>query len=487
MVPSPFGHVTTPKLACGLCGLDRPRDGDKEHHWTHYIRAVYYTGSDSDVPCLSGVGFHHDANSAYLLPPEYHQRYNDDGLDSQSLIAIRGLSPPGPDVPVSEKAAYSWGFVFHESCWKLLEQAMGHTYGGLFLGTSPDRERGGSFVLLGENSHLVIPSTSADPLRVPELDALLARCHIKDAKQTEIQTLQYLSLSHSSREKDPFFVLPLELRDLLFTYLGVPDVLSLRLASREIASTPLSQYFFQSQFYTGRDLEAFFDGFLLKGADRLSLDWKTMYREMRMRLINNMTCLGERNRLRIWNQTIRPIRHAIEQVSQSSELRGGPDWEWNLENGGEADWKFVKSSRNVGPEQYGEIRRETFRAEAHLPATKVQDVFVSFVEFFGHTYVTGLRFTFEAHPDVEIGYINRVSEAALHINGDLQGFHAVVGEGGLRGLAPYMHTMSEYLQWVGDVADLPYIAIRSSGKPVRKVRAALDASLRHGLSKSLFR
>lgn len=512
------------KLTCGLCGYIRPRFGAADTAWTSLCRAVYCTGPTDSNPRLSGIGFHRHDDAAQLatpVPRAARRRFDDIDLNPLSdFVHIRGIRPPPVDLPEAEQAEYSWGFVFHDACWTLLEQASaggnvardkdtgtvvdihalwrilqsvpcahdlpnwGHNYGGLYLGVAKDQARGEHFVLLSSNSNLVIPSTYSDPFRVPELQSIMARLRIDEALPDSYHREgRVSSVSSGGRRKrnqdiafrsglannnamlspeggphppssialspacesphipadsdsaeipdDPFALLPLEIREMVLTTLASTDACNLRLASRAMAATPLTQYFFSSRFWPGRELETIFDGFLLHSPHRLGLNWHALYKFMRSRLRLNQVCLGEKNRLRIWRQTVRPLARAAEsvgatrlsdQVAGNIVFSGSGFWQtwdsngdWAQEHGGEQvestgagvprrhgrdNWRTVTTVKQLDPESWGDMGRRVTRAEIELPKDRLVDsVIVSIVEFFDVRYITGLSFVLRPKED----------------------------------------------------------------------------------------
>jgi hypothetical protein len=487
------------------------------------------SSSPASRPRLSGVGFHHHDSMENYVPSEPHQRFDDDveaedaGRDGDgskapiTWIQIRDIKQPGPELPPEEQADYAWGFLFHDACWQILEQAAspasvdvpslwrilcsvpcgrdlpnwGHNYGGLYMGIMKDQVRGEHFVLagpnpnlFGPNSNLVIPSTTSNPFRVPELEALVKRARIKDGESMEEENSDNedkseIMMDDASAAHDPLSIFPLELKEMLLCYLDSTSAASLRFASRAIAATSLTQQFFRSRFWPGREMHVFFDAFLLPEREMRGTDWEKLYWQLKIRVKYNRGCLGERNRLRIWQQTVMPLAEAMHQVKRMSELRGGPDWKWDTDNVGvESDWKFVMTTRSQGPRLFGELRRPVYRAEVELSAEHLKGVFVSFLTFFGTKHITGLSFVSETGTKVELGYILRGSETYLPIYGSLMGFHAAVDQYGFRALALItgQHMVSEYLEWAGDVDFLTPSAVKSTRSGVRKLRASFDVT-----------
>ncbi|KAK8000264.1 F-box domain-containing protein [Apiospora arundinis] len=567
------------RLTCGFCGFVNPHLNTGAATWAPYYRAVYCTGHPDDEdsttttasgssirPQLSGVGYHQVNSAENSVPPLAHQRYSDPDLDPSTCVTIRDIKPPGPDVPPEERHTYAWGFLFHEACWALLEQALkpddaaggvvdmidalwrilqsvpcgselpnwGHNYGGLYMGTVKDLCKGEHFVLMGPNSNLVIPSTYANPFRIPEIQKVVSSLRIQHQGEAEPamavsanaptvdteaaptttegnggEVSRSRSSSIPSANVDPFARLPQELRELLLCYLESPDVANLRRASQEIAALPLSQPFFRSRFWPGRELHVFFDAFLLPPTEMRGTDWTRLYRHLKTNLRHNKVGLGERNRLRIWAQTVRPLADAMRVVNTMGPLRGGNGGDgssnethsdfssrwWDLDAAElMVNWKAVKTARCRAPEAFGELGRVLHRAEVDLPPGKtILGIYVSLVPFFGARYITGMRFVFgDSSEDVELGYVLRGKTKSKHqhqhqdhgyeehltVNdGPLVGFYAAIDECGFRALSLLTgkNTMSEYVEWVGELGAFPAVAIKTRGSGgLRRVRAAFD-------------
>ncbi|KAI1264972.1 hypothetical protein F5Y18DRAFT_72000 [Xylariaceae sp. FL1019] len=503
------------KLTCGLCGFVRPASsassatGPVIHSpWTQYCRAVYCLGKNAAEPRLSGVGFHRHESSVNYLPPDACQRFDDEDLDLSTMITIQGVSPPCHDPPCLEmtetgQCMYAWGFLFHDSCWNLLEQACapqpvdisalwrillsvpyafdlpnwGHNYGGLYLGVTRDIAHGQHFVLLGRASHIVIPSAFSDPFKNPDLEKLIMKKRINEndgvVERGKDDRTVPLSMAVPS-DSDPFAKLPVEIREMILTYTATIDITELRLASRVIAGVPLSQYFFQSRFWPGRELDTVFDGFLLSPSKRAGIDWRSLYSEMRLRQGRGMIGLGEKNRLRIWKQTVRPLSKAMQHISRMSELNGRSSNVSCVTM--KEEWRTVLPARRCDEDFMGEVQRQTFQVEVELPPSRMREVSVSFISFFNTRYVTGLRFTPEDGEDVEIGYVSHDREETLVVGAYLEGLHVAVDECAIRGISPatalYMET--EYLVWAGDVSILHRHTLKNQGVAVRKIRALFD-------------
>ena len=137
-----------------------------------------------------------------------------------------------------------------------------------------------------------------------------------------------------------------------------------------------------------------------------------------------MVGLGERNRLRIWKQTIQPLTQAMHEITKLSALKGKPESDWPQESdenpGG--TWKSIESLHYLDPELVGAIQRQSIQVEIELPSSNIEAIHVSFVDFFGTKYISGLAFETENGEDIEIGYIKPGSEEPLLVEACLEGY-----------------------------------------------------------------
>ncbi|KAI1421832.1 hypothetical protein F5Y12DRAFT_765684 [Xylaria sp. FL1777] len=485
-------------LKCGFCGIGNRERVIFESQWSGYFRAVYCIGPDNNEPQLSGLALYHRQAETNYLPPKAHQRFDDPNLDPRSLITIRGLDPPDLEALEPEKESYAWGFHFHDSCWRLAEQASapgpvdlktlwrvlrsiphpshvpmwGHI-GGFYLGRRRDQSIRNRFT-----PHLLIPSAHHDPFHIPELKTSLAQVRMSTDDTISINEASEPINPSSSGSFDRFYILPVELRQIILTYVTTEDTLSFRLSSRAIAATPLSHYFFQSRFWPGRELDFFFDAFLLSPSDRGGIDWKELYRVSKQRIKTNRVGLGERNRLRIWKQTLRPLVRAIDEITKLSELRGQSqsDWSQDLEEGPKLLWKSLERSLGPDSEVFGDLKRDLLQAEIELPSSKIVAIHVSFIDFFDAKFISGLAFETEHGQDIEIGYIFPGSEEPLLVEAHLEGFHIGIDFYGFMAISPYTseHMESEYLDWAGETDGMDLKTLRCSRGVVRRIRATFD-------------
>ena len=549
---------------CGLCGHSIPHVGPGTARWASYFRAVY-SDAVTGQPRLSGVGYCPSVKSdggesgvphlggmanqyQYVVPAEAHRRLDraddaeatppnfsrEQGPPCLRLRSTRPLSDdysPATPMVTAERQTHDmdsiWGFPFHESCWGLLEQACvptgvdlaalwrvlvsvpsacdvpdwGHVYGGLYVPIG--RGGGASFVRPRSPPRMTVPSAYADPFHVPELTGAVETARLADDAATKTPPETPISPAPSSRDvpADPFAALPSEICTMLLAYAESADAASLRLASRAVAAVPLTQYFFRSRFWPGRELEMMFDGFLYpqptgggksqfgttgsRGGNRL--DWEALHRDARARLREGCLWAGERNRYRIWHETLTPLARALQGVARLGLLKDGGSrgamTKWaDLDGPALPGWRTIRTVASAKPQIFGRTRRPVHVVEVELPPAGVRAVGVSLVEFFGQRYITGLRFVCAAPEsgssarDVEIGYITCHSETLLEVDDTLHGFRIAGTTCGFKGLAVITggHMESPYLAWAGDNGDPQAVTLRTGGKVLTKVKATFD-------------
>ncbi|RYP41062.1 hypothetical protein DL767_001223 [Monosporascus sp. MG133] len=445
---------------CGFCGYLSPHVGIGEAAWTSRFRAVYSTDPRGGTPRLSGVGLNRDSGTpGSLAPPEPYQRYDDRYLDPRSLVLVRGSRPPdGPPSSVPDAAAagkqtcytQAWGFQFHDACWRLLERACApdtvdvatlwrvllsvpcardlpnwaHNYGCLFLvrgAVSKKNPRTGQRAMM----------------RIGTGEEATSRA-------SSSHTESPVSINGPSADTDPFAALPPEIRGMLLACAASPDTANLRLASRAIAAIPLTQQFFRSWFYPGRELDRVFDGFLLAPTKRRGLvDWAALYGETRARLCAHSVWPGERHRYRIWDQTLGAPVAGAGSRREAGLLPG-------------SCWRGVVTDCHIDFEAFGLQRRTVHVAEVELPRARVKAVGVS----------SG---TSRRTPRPS-------SETVLRMEDALHGFHAAVDQCDFGGLSVITsdHMGSEYLTWVGALQGFEPVPVKIGGDAVRRIRAAFD-------------
>jgi hypothetical protein len=209
------------------------------------------------------------------------------------------------------------GFVFHEACWSLLEEASspapvplrrlfdvccsfsagagflnwGHDYGGAiearFSRVFPWEEEARFAETVHHHPRSLSRHCNKNPYRVPGVDGMLA-----DAPEQPPAVVAATGTSGSGGG-DCFTALPEELRAEIAMYLPTGDVLSARLASR--AFWPI---FYRQQFWASRFRGSSERSWLFEACrERRPRDWRWLYRRTGQ---TRKLPPGLQNRRRIW-------------------------------------------------------------------------------------------------------------------------------------------------------------------------------------------
>ncbi|KAI0396527.1 hypothetical protein F5Y17DRAFT_419414 [Xylariaceae sp. FL0594] len=390
---------------CGICGMIVADKADQDAaSWLREYRVLYSTGpaSGATAPELSGVALYDQGSELAFVPPEPHQRYDDFGpgkLSPREMIPIRNGLPPSDEASeASDEASDSaekdtsldWCFRFHDSCWSLLEQACapypvdlkmlrrilisvpfscgvpnwGHDYGGLYRSRVVHKSR--YVILRSEISPL--PTTNIDaPFRVPDIVDKMKETRKEVGQQAHASAdtpdgtppkspipPSSASVSTSTRlpPSGPFSKLAFRLRDMLPTYVN-------KRASSAFAST------------SKHDL---------------------------------VVRVGEWDRCRIWEQTLQPLKQAMEDVARLSELKGRRVYSsrYALCSCGCVHLDSPREGIETLPIAYHlpdtpgiisfPLDHKTRIVQVNLPS-RIEAIHVSLMPFFSKTYITGIAFT----------------------------------------------------------------------------------------------
>ena len=416
-----------------------------------------YTCSDSLV--FTGVGFFNDPRGGvFFAPRDPGARWDDPGYDSPLEDLFVAM--------VKRKDGDRRGFVFHDACWFLLEQAFhpatvplgrlfdvcdslpvvilggtlnwGHDYGGLSIIRDRDffpweeRMEDREF----PNGWLSAPY-SACPLAGSEVDLILA-----EASQAPAGDPVFVPMACSAvpTATDPFNSLPVELCLAIADCLSVPDILNARLASRSFWHTFYSQQFWASRFRGGSDRSWLFEA-RDRGTDR---DWRQLYH------CTNKARLGLalRNRQRIWGliQHISSILD-LQWIQPSSEPPGEEAQDWPLVSG---------NMPGQQPEGFSQLEGGCRRVQSRRIAVPdgITQVSAATVRVGNWDYVAWISLAASSGQVVEFGYRNASPSRSVHVSG-LAGFNLAVGLGGIHALQCIDGRTLEPSAWLGCPDDAP--------------------------------
>ncbi|KAH6615848.1 hypothetical protein B0J18DRAFT_290993 [Chaetomium sp. MPI-SDFR-AT-0129] len=307
---------------CALCGCQiLAAEPTGPVRWNNEFRAVYVRTirTQDPVAFLTGVGKHTQPGSRTIHAPfDTQMHWSDDKFQpsTTNLISALDQNPvTQTDVPV--------GFLFHDACWRLFEEACksrpipldrlaqvlislpiyhragpnvlldwGHNFGGAVTlqpedyapwqwhhePPSPRINGGGAAVFL------------QNPYRSTSVSAMIS----ETPQQPPVwPTAWRLSRPTYSKEKDPFQVLPMELCMAIAVLLPMPDALRARLASRAFWPVFYNPQFWISRFEPSEPL-----GHLFEARYRQPRDWRSFHLRANTSVANTSPDLL--NRRRIW-------------------------------------------------------------------------------------------------------------------------------------------------------------------------------------------
>lgn len=375
------------------------------------------------------------------------------------------------------------GFVCHDACWSVFKKAIqpdnvslnriheicnslpkipgrtnlfwGHDYGGLeFIDRESDfpwEDRvvdryPGSVEECRENPGEVpeIPELVKSALKLPKSSAKLTEhCNASsDVLQPASTDQPELELSRSTsrhERKDKLSTLPLEILEIIASYLPTHDALCLRLTSKAFSPLTSSQTFWASRFEPEHER-----GFLFEAQDsKLTGNWSALYHITNDKSLS----LGLKNRKRVWSLSrgVRSLLRLRLTNDATSPLPYSPlsDSAWTVVNAKIHDgpiWRFNRGApimqthlRSV-PQVFSKIIFST---------VNIGDIF----------YVSGMRFVSTEGSSHCFGYVSPETSVALEVE-SVKGFILAMGSMGLHALQVISNDDS-VSKWIGSPLDSP--------------------------------
>ncbi|KAI9880165.1 MAG: hypothetical protein M1830_004984 [Pleopsidium flavum] len=507
-------------LSCVLCGY---RIGGGHATWLNEFRAVCTEGHRWSQQYLSGVGLRTDISIATCTAPRNAEaRYDDRNYEpslSDEISPLRpyfahgAMGPPivfDPDQPAPEDTP--WGFFFHRSCWCLLEAIFhpqdiplrtlndfcrscpfmwgmldwGHDYGGLVsfeidqndLLAGEENRIQNYKVTLSVYGHRTAPlSLYADPLDIPELRQCLAKSITCRQQMRDVKPpAQIVYMTAVQAGLECFSQLPPEILDNILLHLQSKDLCNLRLASRTVATMPLSQSFWASRFLPGFELATIFEvhSIEFRPQDR---DWMSLYH--RVKALS--TIPGLLNRNRIW-RILQPLVDLLTCYSCLS-LTGSPSptfYDPDVPKRHLQSWKLVGGALNEPKKSFIDGCVVLFERTVSLPKS-MTGLFVSTIYFSDTQYVTGLRFVQHNESDVCLGYNVPGEEVFLDLDchsdgenlGGFSGFQIAVGPRGIQALAVVSST-GRVSTWAGHPEGVPRMCLMARFKHISALKGGFD-------------
>jgi hypothetical protein len=463
------------------------------------IAAVYYNPAEGTV--LTGVGLYNDPYSgAYIAPRDRAIRWNDAGYNR----------PLEDQFGVLKQNAVNGrhGFIFHEACWSLLEEASrpaavplarlyhvcaslplpiefdgvswGHDYAGAAVANNEthfpweDRFEGREFP--GPD-----PVITANPYQVTIVDQILA----EDPEDPPVPGhTSAISLPAASSGSDCFATLPGELCAEIAMCLPTADVLNTRLASRAFWPVFHSQQFWASRFtLESPDRPWLFEARPCGGSPR---DWRWLYR--RTNPLGKYP--GLQNRQRIWG-LIRSVRDILSLVWNGLPLDLAPVWrpdDTSLTSPAHrAEVTAHLWDRYKGDGLWNEFHNGCLllRSQTIAIPDNLVRLTVSTVTMGDRAYIAGLSLTTAAGDTIRLGYSSSSAEQSCDVS-ELQGFRLAVGSRGIQALqcadagGPGLES-----SWLGCLVDVPRTERLAAGYGrVVGLEAGFDASASQNITRS---
>ena len=421
----------------------------------------------------------------------------DQSQSSPTTIPIRLMRSIFRTVPRDEDLP-TWGFPFHSSCWDVLDVAaadepldiqavfdvfrsfpicrdlmhFGHDYGGFLeeyqlVGKQPDP---------GREPYLV-KRTDSDAVRMEASDPmdLHAAWAILGAASKENFGLNGFEYEESkvSNPSDKFSKLSDDLLDLLLGWIPSKDIVSLKLASRTFAKTPLSDSFWKSRFLLGHEFEFMFESRESNRSRQLGGRWKGLYFSMR-----NSPSWFLKNRKRLWDVTC--IFRDTVRRQVKFKCHGAPAQSPFEPDAPPHDHDWTTASRCLSRPDVEFLfgGRALFERVIEL-TTEIKQVFISTVKLFSETtYISGMRYVLENEAVLELGYVNVDTEEEISLDkrSKFIGYELAHDMHGICGIALLFDDESKS-SWVGEYDNLSRRRLvwkHSGASAVRYLKGGFD-------------
>lgn len=465
---------------------------------------------------------------SFLAPPDANTRWNDSGYNRKNSQEF-GVGTQ------FENGLY--GFVFHESCWSVLERAFhpepvpldrlyelclsmpkplattcinwGHDYGGLHywqkkpffpwdvveepgvysMDDLEDSEPSDSEASRQWAERYGLPppreedsDDSGDEEWIePTLRAStvtsdpyhLNELHTIMKEQPQPPPMRHVPYFLSTATTDLFSQLPQELRSAIAAYLPTADFLNGRLALRGLGEIFDSQQFWATRFLGHVAERSWF--FESYQPFGHTPDWRFLYKHTSDAHLSQSG--GMRNRRRVWELALR-----LKTVLSLNPLDRLPTFE-DATQGGNAEWITAQADICSPPPEEPHkafLRgcRVLHRQRVLLPSQENhRNIGLSFVHIGEHSYLSGLRFESGNDEAVQVGY--RASAEQIFDLGSktLTGIRLAIGRRGIQCLQFVTDGSSDCARWFGRSDDLPETNCLVSQVPISALGLGLDVSV----------
>jgi hypothetical protein len=473
-------------ICCTLCGWLVAADWDPDSsetwanqfrareyllHWTFFSQylcllppaadgGAVYTGPEGLL--LTGVALYDDPNTGvFAASLDRSTHWADPGYDKSAEVDFAVLAQPGPARPGFRGRH---GFVFHDACWSLLEQAShptpvslerlldvcsslsvprecrapswGHDFGGAAVVDNihhfPWEDRYGDREFSDPD-----PVFSKNPYQAPVHHILT-----EDPEHPPAFS-QTAPSSETSRVSG--VPLPEELCAAIAMRLPTADVLRARLALRAFWPVFYNQQFWKSRFQASTDRSWIFEA--RNGPPR---DWRSLYR----RTNDTRISPSLRNRRRIWGllQGVLDILALVwNELPPALPEMWSPGMVPRATHRVEATGNLWADGQPVGRKFNNGCRK--FRTQSIAVPETLARLSVYTLGFGDAVYIVGMTLTAAGGETIRLGY-RSPSEQSVELS-QLWGFRLAMGSRGLQALQCITGPTGSEAPWLGSPDDVP--------------------------------
>jgi hypothetical protein len=254
--------------------------------------------------------------------------------------------------------------------------------------------------------------------------------------------------------QDSFSGLPVEILQLILTYIPTPDVGNLRLASRIYARIPLHDEFWKSRFSRGHEFD-----FVFEAARCSSLAvgrWKSIYSSVKA--LRDTRSVEKRRR--VW--LLASWLHDLLPGAGGPKCDGIPvgtahDFDSPLRHArwvypGRYTWSLTRPDAD-----FTHGCRLLYERMMAVP-DEATAVFASTIQIHGRRHISGIRVQLKSGKSLSLGYRHFKDEVLLfrceHGPRSIAGFCVARDQGGIRGLCVITDT-GALSDWAGEYRNIP--------------------------------
>ncbi|KAF4461516.1 p-glycoprotein [Fusarium albosuccineum] len=458
---------------CVLCGVPIIILEAHDLSWQGNFRSIYTIGQAWNEPRLSPPQANRGCDTLKIL----HEK---DGFGPST---VRVLFSPMRTSFFEENSDQAWGFLFHDSCWRVFNahcasygtrcdiqclfdilrshpidewQPMdwGHDYAGAY-----DRPIYRETGLYPNHPYWLCvdgPPPEAfldDPLDIPELESAFAAVRSRRNQAKFLKGSYWNRSNKNADSRDPFSRIPHEVLSEIFIYLSAGDVVHLRQSSSACDAVILPVEFWRSRFRPGGDFAYVFEAESMNLTGR---QWQHLWH--RLELLDQESLFTRSN---VWELSDW-LRQLLEQRMGATTCHGAAVMSFFEPDAPKSHqvWTTATAQLTKADDEFHEGARALWQRSVSLPQA-FSVIWISFAWTWGNKYVSGLRITQDSGPTMKIRYIHPTDEMKVTWAGDgghggdnILAFNLCMDETGLRGLA--VETLSKGTSlWTGDYEDIP--------------------------------